>query len=227
MIRRPVTNEEPVMTAVLVAPRGRTLDDVEDPVRADRSRGDGVLLARLTAGDDRALASVYELHGPVVHGIARRVTCDAGLAVDVTQDVFVALWQRPDRVDLGRGTLRAYLCVLAHRRAVDAVRTSERRGRAERSAASSSAGPTVAEGADEELVDADSALWCHERLEAALAELPPEQREALVVAYFERRTLKQVAERLGIPEGTAKSRVRLGLARLRALLADDLRGAIR
>jgi RNA polymerase sigma-70 factor (ECF subfamily) len=220
------------MTAVLVAREGRTLGLVEGPARADRGTagGDDVLLARLTAGDDRALAVAYERHGAIVHGIARRVTLDDALAVDVTQDVFVTLWERPDRVDLGRGTLRAYLCVVAHRRAVDAVRRSERRGRAERAAAASAAPVAIAATsapADEELVAVDASLWCHDRLAVALAELPAEQREALVLAYFDGQTLKQVAECLGIPEGTAKSRVRLGLARLRALVGDDVRGAMR
>jgi RNA polymerase sigma-70 factor (ECF subfamily) len=168
------------MAAVLVSPERRTLGTVEDPVRADRSRGDAILLARLVAGDDRALSMVYEQHGGVVHGIARRVTCDDGLAVEVTQDVFVLLWERPDRVDLGRGTLRAYLCIVAHRRAVDAVRRSERRGRAERAA--SDGDDAVVAGADEELDEVDAALWCHERIEAALDQLPPQQREALVCA---------------------------------------------
>jgi RNA polymerase sigma-70 factor (ECF subfamily) len=92
---------------------------------------DAALLARISAGDDRALAAVYDAHADLVFGLARRVTRDEQLARDVTQEVFAHLWQAPSRVDLTRGSLRSYLAVLAHRRAVDEVRRSERRTRLE------------------------------------------------------------------------------------------------
>jgi RNA polymerase sigma-70 factor (ECF subfamily) len=213
------------MTALLAPPPRRTVVPVADPVRADRSRsGDELHLARLVAGDDRALGAVYDEYGAAVLATARRVTVNDQLAGEVAQDVFVFLWEFPERVDLTRGSLRSYLCVIAHRRAVDAVRRSERRTRAELAASS---GDELVDAPEDGVAAADAALWCHDRLVEALDQLPPEQREALTLTYLEGRTLRQAAADLGIPEGTAKSRVRLALARVRTLVGDDLRSAIR
>jgi RNA polymerase sigma factor (sigma-70 family) len=89
---------------------------------------DGLLIKRLCAGDDSALAEVFDCYGPLVLGLARRVTGNQSAAGDVLQEVFTALWCHPERFDPERGTLRAYLGVLAHRRAVDVVRASVRPG---------------------------------------------------------------------------------------------------
>jgi RNA polymerase sigma-70 factor (ECF subfamily) len=196
---------------------------MRDPERADRWCGDEVLVARLRAGDDRALGRAYDEHAEAVRATARRVTLDDQLAHDVVQEVFVHLWASADRVDLSRGSLRAYLRTIAHRRAVDAVRRSERRHRAESAAASAPTASVDVDGVDVSSADDAAALWCHARLEEALAQLPEDQRAALELAYYGGQTLKQVAVSLGIPEGTAKSRVRLGLARVRAIVGEDLR----
>jgi DNA-directed RNA polymerase specialized sigma24 family protein len=92
---------------------------------------DAVVLARIQAGDDVALGAVYDQHSGLVFGLARRVTRDEQLARDITQDVFAYLWELPGRVDLARGSLRSYLAVVTHRRAVDEVRRNERRKRTE------------------------------------------------------------------------------------------------
>jgi RNA polymerase sigma-70 factor (ECF subfamily) len=186
------------------------------------ARSDEVLLARMRAGDDTALGLVYDQHGGMVHGLARRVTGDEQLAQEITQDVFVFLWEWPDRVDLSRGSLRSYLGVIAHRRAVDAVRRATVRGRAETAA---SRRPASEDGFDDEITQVHAQRWCRERLLAAMAELPAEQRAALTLAYFEGCTYRDVARQLGIPEGTAKSRLRLALARVRALVGDELEAA--
>lgn len=179
-----------------------------------------MLLARLRAGDDRALGHAFDLHGGMVHGLARRVVLDEQLAGEITQDVFVALWQRPDAVDLDRGSLRTYLGVVTHRRAVDAVRRATRRARAEQ--ASIDVRP-LEERVDDDVAGADARAWCRDHLLAALDQLPDDQRAAVVLAYFEGNSYREVARLLGIPEGTAKSRIRLGLARVRSLVGDDLR----
>jgi RNA polymerase sigma-70 factor, ECF subfamily len=183
---------------------------------------DAVLLARVRAGDDRALSAVYDDHAGLVFGVARRVTRDEQLARDITQEVFTYLWELPDRVDLTRGSLRAYLAVVAHRRAVDEIRRNERRVRTELAA------PVVEveDGPETDVVEAAARQWCRSRLSAGLAQLPAEQRAAVKLAYFDGLTYKQVARALGIPEGTAKSRLRLAMARLRALLGDEIRSAI-
>ena len=191
----------------------RTVDRVDD---------DDVLLARLRAGDERALAAAYDAHGGAVYVVARRVTLDDQLARDVTQDVFVHLWEQPDRVDTARGSVRTYLRVVAHRRAVDLVRRTERRGRAELSAWRSTPDDGVVPAAEDAVTDDDAALWSHGIVIDALDQLPEEQRVVLTLAYLEGRTLREVAACLGIPEGTAKSRARLGLGHVRALVGRAL-----
>jgi RNA polymerase sigma-70 factor (ECF subfamily) len=174
-------------------------------VRDDRGgpgSGDAVLVARLSAGDDSALAEVFDRFGPLVHSIARQTTPDDGLADDVTQEVFVTLWQQPGRFEAGRGSLRAFLGVQAQRRAIDVVRRDSRRaGREERhhredagTRGSADAGAAVERG---EMADA---------VRRAIGELPPEQRKVVELAYFGGRTHCEIADDLSIPVGTAKSR---------------------
>jgi RNA polymerase sigma-70 factor (ECF subfamily) len=169
---------------------------------------------RLVAGDSVALAEIYDQYASFVYGLALRVIGDARAAEDVSQDVFVGLWERPAVFDPERGSLRTWLGTLAHRRAVDYVRREEaRRRRAERDAARAVSAPDVDELA--------TALVAAERVRAALDRLPAEQRRAIELAYFGGRTYRQVAEVLGIPEGTAKSRLRLGLRRIAEALEAE------
>jgi RNA polymerase sigma-70 factor, ECF subfamily len=197
--------------------RGRSLPAVEAGRQAD-----AVLLARIRAGDQLALRSAYDLHAGLVYGLARRVTRDEHLAQDVTQEVFAYLWELPDRVDPSRGTLRSYLAVVAHRRAVDEVRRSERRSRTE----AAHAAPDVQDSPEGGVVDDAARAWGKQRLARVLAQLPDDQRVVIGLAYYEGQTYVQVARTLDIPEGTAKSRLRLALARLRTLLEDEVRTAI-
>jgi RNA polymerase sigma-70 factor, ECF subfamily len=183
---------------------------------------DALLVTRVRAGDDSALAAVYDEHAGLVYGLARRVTRDEELARDITQEVFAYFWEKPDRVDLGRGTLRAYLSVLAHRRAVDEVRRHEARSRAETASA-----PREEEDGPEAQVVAEAARsWRGKRVSELLGTLPAEQREAVRLAYYEGLTYVQVANTLGVPEGTAKYRLRAALAKLQTLLSDEVREAI-
>jgi len=183
---------------------------------------DALLLARVRAGDDAALAAVYDEHAGLVYGLARRVTRDEELARDVTQEVFAYLWEKPDRVDLTRGALRGYLAVLAHRRAVDEVRRHAARARAE----AASGAPEDEDGPEARVVAAAARDWGGRRVSEVLGALPAEQREAVRLAYYRGLTQAQVAKALGIPEGTAKYRLRAALARLRTLLTDEAREAI-
>lgn len=183
---------------------------------------DALLVERLRAGDDRALAAVYDHHADLVYGLARRVTRDEQLASDVTQEVFIYLWEMPGRVDLSRGSLRTYLALLAHRRAVDEVRRHEARSRAE----TASAVPEPEEGPETHVVAAATRTWRKTHLAELLAMLSAEQREALQLAYYDGLTYVQVAQALGIPEGTAKTRVRRALAKLRTSIAAEAREAI-
>jgi RNA polymerase sigma-70 factor, ECF subfamily len=162
---------------------------------------------RMASGDESALTEVYDQYASFVYGLALRVIGDPRAAEDVSQDVFVAVWERPDAFDPERGSLRTWLGTLAHRRAVDYVRREEaRRRRTERDASRRASVPDVEEIA--------VALVTAERVREALDLLPDEQRRAIQLAYFGGKTYRQVAEVLGIPEGTAKSRLRLGLRRI-------------
>jgi RNA polymerase sigma-70 factor (ECF subfamily) len=163
--------------------------------------------ARLVARDDTALSDLYDQFGSFVYGLAARVIGDRRAAEDVSQDVFLYVWEHPQAFEPQRGRMRTFLGTLAHRRAVDHVRREEaRRRRNERDAALPVSVPDVDEMA--------MALVAAERVRAEVERLPVEQREAIELAYFGGRTYRQVAEELGIPEGTAKSRLRLGLRRI-------------
>jgi len=172
---------------------------------------------RLIAGEEGALNEIYDQFASFVYGLALRVIGDARAAEDVSQDVFVTFWERPDEFDPDRGSLRTWLGTLAHRRAVDHVRREEaRRRRAIKDAARPATTPDVEEMA--------IALVTAERVRSALDTLPDDQRRAIHLAYFGGKTYRQVAEVLGIPEGTAKSRLRLGLRRIAGVLETETVG---
>jgi RNA polymerase sigma factor (sigma-70 family) len=170
---------------------------------------------RLRAGDESALSEVYDHFGAFVFGLALRVIGDRTAAEDVAQDVFVGLWERPERFDADRGSMRAYLGTLTHRRSVDLIRREEARRRREDKTA---AEPVEARRADDDALAGVASA----EVRTAVASLPTAQREAVELAYFEGHTYRQVAQALGIPEGTAKSRLRLALARVAELVAPDL-----
>jgi RNA polymerase sigma-70 factor (ECF subfamily) len=167
---------------------------------------------RLIARDADALTELYDQFGSYVFGLAARVIKDRRAAEDVTQDVFLSLWERPDAFDPERGRLRTFVGTLAHRRSIDFVRREEaRRRRTAREAATVLPIPDVDELA--------MAIVTAEQVRAEVERLPADQREAIELAYFGGRTYRQVAEELEIPEGTAKSRMRLGLRRIADALA--------
>ncbi len=169
-------------------------------------------VARLRAGDDSALAEIYDQYSPYVYGLARRTTANPALAEEITQEVFVHLWQHADRIDPNAGTIRGYLGVLTHRRSVDVVRSEQAR-RTRESREIDRAPLAVAD-----LTEATAALSEAKAVRAALDALPPEQREVIVRVYLDGASYRDVARELNIPEGTAKSRGRLGLRKLSATL---------
>ncbi len=178
---------------------------------------DAELHPRLVYGDESALAEVYESYGGLVRRIAVRVTRSPGAAEDVAQEVFTQLWSRPYAYDAERGSLRTWLSMLAHRRSVDWVRGEARHRKDTRADdAALHAIPDAAPGPDETVVARERSLLLH----SALAELPRPQREVVHLAYFAGRTYRQAAVELGIPEGTAKTRLRTALRSLAESLAD-------
>ena len=176
-----------------------------------------MLAARLAAGDDHALAEAFDVLGHSAYGSALRVLGDTSAAQDVVQDVFVELWRNPGRYDPAAGSLRTYLAVLARHRAVDMVRSELRRvARQERSYRLTPVPPEVSAG-DEVLAAETAGL-----VRSAVQSLPASQRQVVELAYFEGLTCREVAHAVGIPEGTAKSRLRLALAKLEEMLDRQL-----
>jgi RNA polymerase sigma factor (sigma-70 family) len=178
---------------------------------------DAELRRRLVYGDESALAEAYQAYGALVRRIAVRVTRSAAAAEDVAQEVFAQLWSRPYAFDARRGSLRTWLSLLAHRRAVDWVRGEARHRKDARADDLALHGiPDASPGPAEAVVDRERALLLH----TALAELPQPQRDVVHLAYFAGRTYRQAAAELGIPEGTAKTRLRTALRSLADSLAD-------
>jgi RNA polymerase sigma factor (sigma-70 family) len=174
---------------------------------------DESLLARVASGDDDALGRLYDRFGRVAYGLALRVLRDERLAEDAVQDAFVAVWRQAASFRPERANARTWVLTFVHRRAVDLVRREERR-RAE----------PLAPETEPAAGSADEAAELRERREAvqrALAQLPEEQRRPIELAYYGGFSQSELAERLGEPLGTIKSRMFTGLKRLRELLDRD------
>jgi RNA polymerase sigma-70 factor (ECF subfamily) len=171
--------------------------------------------------DPVTFARMYDQHARGVYGTAMRILGDSARAQDVTQDVFLRVWRTPRTFDARRGELGSYLRLMARSRAVDVWREGQAAGRARDRL------ETVVEH-DEKIRIDDRPSVIAERDEeratvrAALGRLPVAQREALVLAYFGGLTADEIARRSGVPLGTAKSRIRLGLAKLR----DEVEGVL-
>jgi RNA polymerase sigma-70 factor (ECF subfamily) len=179
-----------------------------------RAAGDGRLAQAIAEGDRLALAELYSRHGDPCFALARRVTADRVLAEEVVQEVFLALWRRPDRFDPERGSMRSFLFAYVHGRSVDLVRAEAARRAREQKGASRTP------PSDAELERAVADLSEGEAVRRALAGLSDGEREAIELAYFGGHTYREVATLLEVPEGTVKSRIRSGLLRLRAALID-------
>jgi RNA polymerase sigma-70 factor, ECF subfamily len=181
-------------------------------------------LCVVNLSDPQTFARVYDEHGPSVYATAYRILADGARAQDVVQDVFLRLWRRPTTFDVARGELGSYLRLMARSRAVDVWREAQAAGRASdrmKVVVADDEGrrderPSVAA----EISDARSAV------RAALGRLPAAQREALVLAYWGGLTADEIARRSAVPLGTAKSRIRLGLAKLRSECGEQLAVAV-
>ena len=173
---------------------------------------DEALVALVARSDEVALAELYDRFGRVAYGLARRILRDDALAEDAVQEGFLAAWRSAPRFVPERAKASTWLLTLVHRRAVDLVRREERRRT-----------DMLDERAEIAEASSDEAVWLRyerERVQTALAHLPDQQREALELAYYGGFTQTELAERLGQPLGTIKSRMFTGLSRLRELLTE-------
>jgi RNA polymerase sigma factor (sigma-70 family) len=174
---------------------------------------DEAVVALVARSEQSALAELYDRFGRVAYGVALRILRDEKLAEDAVQEGFLAAWRNADRFMPERAKASTWLLTIVHRRAVDLVRRENRR----RSELLEEATESGRSGSAEE----DAWLrFERERVQAALRQLPDQQREALELAYYGGFSQSELAERLGQPVGTIKSRMFTGLARLRELLAE-------
>jgi RNA polymerase sigma factor (sigma-70 family) len=174
---------------------------------------DEAVVALVARSDQSALAELYDRFGRVAYGLALRILRDEKLAEDAVQEGFLAAWRNADRFMPERAKASTWLLTIVHRRAVDLVRRENRR----RSELLEEATESGRSGS------AEDDAWLRferERVQAALRQLPDQQREALELAYYGGFSQSELAERLGQPVGTIKSRMFAGLARLRELLGE-------
>ena len=203
----------------------------------NRQSSDEDLVQEVVGGSQAALAAIYDRHVDAVYATASRLTADRQVAEEVVQETFLALWNRAELFDARMGSLAAWLHTIARNRTVDRLRAAGRRpnlvplssatGNDEGDAAALDrivlsgtvlGGATVDLGPEGEL----AATELRQVLRDALAELPESERTAIVLAYREELTQTEIAERLGWPLGTVKTRTRRALLRLREALADEL-----
>ena len=185
----------------------------------DGDREDLELHRRLSRGDREAFDELYRRYAPTAYGIAYRLLGQQLLAQDVVHDAFLALWRAPEAFDAARGAFRSFFLALVHHRAVDTIRREERiRAREGRAANLES---TVGEDLSERVVDEDFVARRRREVRDSLADLSAEQRQVLEMAYFEGKTQVRIAEELGIPLGTVKTRTFAALRKLRSVLETE------
>ncbi len=180
--------------------------------REHAALSDEALLALCSRADESALGELYDRYGRVAYGLALRVVRDRALAEDAVQEAFLGVWRSAGTFAAQHGKPSTWILTLVHRRAVDLVRREERR----RSEPLDEVAQPTGEATDEE-------AWLRAQrqvVQEALRKLPPDQREAIELAYYGGFTQSELAERLGQPLGTIKSRMFTGLKRLRELLAE-------
>jgi RNA polymerase sigma factor (sigma-70 family) len=191
-------------------------DAIPTPPLDERRAEEAALLVRIGEQDERAIEALYERYSGPLYSLAYRVTGADRFAQDVVQEVFVTVWKNAARYDPARGSLSSWLFALARHKAIDLVRkeANVRRHTAE-------VDPELEEAAD----DVDQEAWLRVRrdtVRAAMTGLPDAQRTALELAFFGGLTHVEVSEALGIPLGTAKTRIRTALLRLRDSLGESV-----
>lgn len=190
-----------------VAPRGRERGGV---LEADE------LLVRVAGGDQKAFETLYGLVSGPVYGLVRRVVRDPAQSEEVAQEVLLELWRSAARFDPGRGSALSWVLTLAHRRAVDRVRSARAADERERrEAARHGSGPAF----DQVTEEVEAGLE-REWVRRCLDRLTALQRQSVTLAYYDGYTYREVAERLSLPLGTVKTRMRDGLTRLRDCLGS-------
>ena len=180
---------------------------------------DSELIHAVARGDELAFACLYDRYSSILLGLLLRILNDRAEAEDVLQEIFLQVWQRASDFDDARGRPFTWLVTLARSRAIDRLRALGSRDRVAHESASRDVAPTPRDASDDAIQSEYS-----EMVHRALAEIPEDQRRALLLAYFEGLTQSEIAARLGEPLGTVKTRARSGLSKLRLLLQQKLGG---
>ena len=167
------------------------------------------LIAGMRGGREAAMAQLYDRYSSIVYSVALRVLGDTGAAEDVLQDIFMQLWRKPDSFDANRGSLAAWLAVIARHRAIDALRKRKPETNV----------TEVVIALDFDLEEEAGRRMAIEKVRSALAGMPAEQRMAVELAFFEGLTHSEVAAKTGEPLGTVKTRIRSALQALRKAMA--------
>ena len=183
---------------------------VVDGGRASRG-DDATLVGAISRGDAESLRSLYDRYGGMVYTVARRISGDSQVAEEVTQDVFLSCWQRSATYEAGRGGVHAWLMGIARNRAIDYLRSRQHEARTREAEL-----PAVLDAAEE---DPAAQVVDHIALDGALGGLSLSQREAIVLAFYGGLTQQQVADVLGVPLGTVKTRIRDGMLLMRRALS--------
>lgn len=181
---------------------------------------DAGLVVAISRYHHDALAEAYRRHAGAVFGLARRLLNEPALAEEVVQEVFLRLWNTPEKFDPGRGSLRSYLLAQCHGRSVDLLRSDASRRRREENQLRQAA---------EAGYDVEHEVWdlaLAEHVHAIIGKLPPNERRAIELAYLAGHTYREVAVMLEEPEGTVKSRIRSGLKRMRQDLVGSGMGEV-
>jgi RNA polymerase sigma-70 factor (ECF subfamily) len=182
---------------------------------------DATLAARIGDGDSSALATLYDRYSRVVYSFAMRMLADPGSAEELTQEVFIRIWRQGGQYQHTRGAFLTWVLSITHNMAIDEIRRRKRR-------------PKIQDNGEDDLTiysivdtgaDVEGQAWLgslRDMVRDALAEIPASQRKAIELAYFSGLTQREIAERLGEPLGTIKTRMRLGLLKLKERLGPLL-----
>ena len=185
--------------------------------------GDEVLVTRLLQRDAAAFAALYDRHSRMAFGLAYRMLNDPSAAEDVVQEAFLSLWRQAASFQAGKSTFRTWLLSIVHHRAIDRLRRAQNREVSDAALEGAPERPDATVDVEHEVVASIES----EQIRAALGVLPADQRRAIELAYFGGHSHSEIAKLLGIPVGTVKGRLRIGLQKLRMSLDQvGLRGAI-
>lgn len=185
-----------------------------------RSLPDNTLITLIERGETAALGELYDRYGRLVYSLALATVGDRTTAEEITQDVFTRVWQKAEQYNSGRAQVNTWISSIARNRSIDALR--RRNVRLDQNSVDwNNVAPDAVVASDNPEKET-LAILRHQRVRAALQELPEEQRQALALAYFEGLSQREVAKRLDQPLGTIKTRIRLAMQKLRTILSEEM-----